>query len=79
MEIKVLGSGCATCKKLYKMVDAAVAELGADANVVYVTDMADIVRAGIMSTPGLIINDKVKSSGRLPKAKEIKNMIEEEM
>ena len=79
MEIKVLGTGCATCQKLYKLVDTAVAELGADASVAHVTDMADIVAAGIMQTPGLVINGKVKSTGRLPKPKEIKKMIEEEM
>ena len=79
MQIKVLGTGCATCKKLYKMVDDAVADLGVDADVVYVTEMADIVGAGIMSTPGLIVNDKVKSAGRLPKMKEVRQMIEEEM
>ena len=79
MQIKVLGTGCATCKKLYKMVDEAVADLCIDADVVYVTEMADIVGAGIMQTPGLIVNDKIKSTGRLPKIKEVKQMIEEEM
>lgn len=75
MEIKVLGGGCASCKKLLETVHEAVKELNADANILYITDMAEIMQRGIMSTPGLIINGKVKSMGRVPKLKEIKKMI----
>ncbi len=79
MEIKVLGSGCATCHKLYESVKQAVAELGADAQVRYVTDMAEIAKSGLMHMPGLIMNGKVKAAGRVPSAKELKGMIADEM
>ena len=78
MEIKVLGGGCASCKKLLESVQASVAEVGADVDVLYITDMAEIVKQGIMSTPALMINGKVKSMGRVPKQKEIKQMISDE-
>ena len=79
MEIKVLGSGCATCHKLHESVKQAMAELGADAQVLYITDMMEIVKAGIMHTPGLLINGKVKAMGRVPSVKELKAMISDEM
>ncbi len=79
MEIKVLGSGCATCKKLHELALAAVKETGAGADVKYVTDMQEIMKTGIMRMPGLIINGKVKSMGRVPKPKEIEQMILDEM
>jgi small redox-active disulfide protein 2 len=78
MEIKVLGGGCAKCKKLHETMLEAVKELGTDAHVLYITDMAEIAKSGLMSTPGLIINGRVKSMGRVPKLKEIKQMIEDE-
>lgn len=79
MEIKVLGGGCANCEKLHKTALEAVKETGVDAKVLYITDMAEIVKSGLMSTPGLIINGRVKSMGRVPKLKEIKQMIEDEI
>jgi small redox-active disulfide protein 2 len=79
MEIKVLGGGCANCHKLHETVLEAVKELGTDAQVLYITDMAEIAKSGLMSTPGLIINGKVKSMGRVPKLKEIKQMITDEI
>jgi small redox-active disulfide protein 2 len=79
MEIKVLGSGCATCHKLHESVKQAVAELGADAQVLYVTDMMEIAKSGLMHMPGLIMNGKVKAAGRVPSVKEIKQMISDEM
>jgi small redox-active disulfide protein 2 len=78
MEIKVLGGGCASCKKLHELTQDAVKELNIEANILYITDMAQIMQAGIMSTPALIINGKAKAMGRVPKLKEIKKMIEEE-
>lgn len=75
MEIKVLGSGCANCKKLLGFAQEAVREMGIDTEVIYVTDMMDIVAAGLMRTPGLIINGKIKASGRIPPVREIKEMI----
>jgi len=78
MEIKVVGSGCKNCKNLLKNAEAAVRESGADAPDVYVTDMADILATGILRTPGLIINGKIKTMGRVTSAKEIRQMIEGE-
>ncbi len=78
MEIKVLGSGCANCKKLLGFAKEAVKEMAMDTEVIYVTDMMEIVAAGLMRTPGLIINGKIKATGRIPPVKEIKGMITEE-
>ncbi len=79
MEIKVVGAGCRNCKNLLKATQDAVQELGTDAQILYVTDMADIVATGIMRTPGLIINGKTKVTGRVPSVKEIKQLITDEL
>lgn len=71
LEIKILGSGCANCVKLGDLTKEAVQELGLEANVVKVTDMQDILSYGVMRTPGLVVNDEVKISGRVPKKEEI--------
>ncbi len=78
MEIKVVGSGCANCKNLLQKTQEAVKELNVDAQVIYVTDMEEIIATGIMRTPGLMINGKIKMSGRVPSVKEIKQLIEAE-
>lgn len=79
MEIKVVGSGCKSCKKLLKATEDAVKELGSDAVITYVTEMEEIIATGIMRTPGLIIDDKIKVMGRVPAVKEIMQMINDEM
>ncbi|MBT3319885.1 MAG: thioredoxin family protein [Clostridia bacterium] len=76
MEIKVLGGGCKSCEKMLKFTKEAVSELGIDAQVQYITDMDQIMQAGVMSTPALIIDGVIKSTGRVVKTKEIKKMIE---
>jgi len=76
MEIKVLGSGCANCKKLLENVEVACKELAFDANSIYVTDYMEIAKAGLMRTPGLMIDGKIASYGRVPNSDEIKKMIE---
>jgi len=76
MEIKVLGSGCANCKKLLENVEVACKELAFDANIIYVTDYMEIAKAGLMRTPGLMIDGKIASYGRVPNSDEIKKMIE---
>jgi small redox-active disulfide protein 2 len=78
MEIKVLGPGCRNCEKLEADATQAVKEAGTDSTVTKVTDMAEIMRYGVLSTPGLVINGKVKSYGRLPSVKEIRAWIEDE-
>ncbi len=76
MEIKVLGPGCANCQKMEELAKQAVKELDITAEVVKITDISDIARHGILSTPGLIINGKVKHSGKpLPSLEKIKELI----
>lgn len=75
MEIKVLGSGCANCKKLEENVREAVAKLGIEADVQKVEDIAAIMGYGVMSTPGLVVDGEVKSSGRLPSVNEIMDIL----
>ena len=71
MEIKILGTGCPRCKRLEELTRDAVRDLGVQANVVHVTDMQAIMAYPIVSTPGLVIDEKVVSSGRLPAKSEI--------
>ncbi|MEW6066141.1 redox-active disulfide protein [Desulforamulus profundi] len=78
MEIKVLGTGCQNCKALEKAVKEVVAEMNLQANVEKVEEIGKIVQYGVMLTPGLVINGKVKVSGRVPSKADIKKMISEE-
>jgi small redox-active disulfide protein 2 len=71
INIKILGSGCANCKRLEAVTRKVVEDLGLSAEFEKVTDMADIMKWPILSTPGLVINDKVVSSGRIPGESEI--------
>ena len=66
LNIKVLGSGCTNCINLEKMCYDIVAENNIDATIEKVSDYKDIMSYGIMSTPGLIVNGKILSSGKLP-------------
>ena len=75
MEIKVLGTGCPRCKALEKMVIHPLTELDVAADVSKVEDIYKIMSYGIMHTPGLVINDKVVLSGRLPSQSEVKELI----
>ena len=71
LTIKVLGSGCANCKKLEAITRQVIDQMGAQADVIKVTEYPDIMAYNIMSTPGLVINEKVVSTGRIPSAAEI--------
>ena len=71
MKIEILGSGCPSCKKLEKNAEAAVKEAGLDAEIAKVTDMTEIMNYGVTSTPALVIDGVVKSSGKILKANEI--------
>lgn len=75
MEIKILGTGCTKCKTLESATREAVAELGITADVRKEEDIMKIMGYGIMQTPGLVINGKVVSSGRVLTAAEIKELI----
>ncbi len=75
MDVKILGSGCANCHALEAAAKEAVAELGLDATVEMVTDYTRILGYGVMSTPGLVIDDKVIVSGRVPSKEEVKRFL----
>lgn len=68
LSIKVLGPGCANCRKLEEIVREALATTGVEAEVLKVTDMGQIVAYDVLKTPGLVINEKLVSSGRIPTA-----------
>jgi len=75
MEIKVLGTGCTKCKTLEKVTLEAVRELGLEATVTKEEDIMNIMAYGVMRTPGLVIDEKVVVSGRIPSAKELKELL----
>lgn len=79
MEIKVLGPGCTNCHKMEDLTKTAVKELGITADVVKITDIGQIAMHGILSTPGLIVNGKIKHSGKpLPSLEKVKELIKGE-
>jgi small redox-active disulfide protein 2 len=69
--IKVLGSGCARCQKVEEVVREAVIELDVEATIQKVKEDAEIAKYPILSTPGLVINEELKSAGRIPKKEEV--------
>ena len=79
MVIKILGVGCSRCKNLEKQVINVLSKNDSAADVEKVTDVKDMMQYGILSTPGLVINEKLKSSGLTLKDEQILNWIKEEM
>ena len=75
MEIVILGTGCPKCKTLEKLTREAIGELNVDANISKQEDIVKIIEYGILSTPGLVINEKLVLSGRVPSSEEIKKII----
>jgi small redox-active disulfide protein 2 len=71
-QIQILGTGCVNCVRLERNAREAVAAVGIEAEITKVTDYADIMSFGIMSTPGLVIDGQVLSVGRVPSAEQIK-------
>jgi len=71
LTIKVLGSGCANCKRVEQIAHKVIAEMGIKAEVIKVTDYNDITAYNVLSTPGLVINEKVVSTGRIPTPAEV--------
>lgn len=71
LTIKVLGSGCANCKRVEQIVHKVVDEMTLQAEVIKVTEYPEIMKYNVMSTPGLVINEKLVSTGRIPTPAEV--------
>ncbi len=79
ISIKILGTGCPKCKTLERTTREVVEENGFDAEITKVEDIMDIMNYGVLSTPGLVINEKVAISGRMPSRDEIKTQIQKHL
>ncbi|MFH1287771.1 MAG: thioredoxin family protein [bacterium] len=75
MKIEILGTGCPKCKKLYEHAEQALKETGINAELKKVTDIKEIMNNGVMITPALAIDGKIKSAGKIPSVEEIKNWL----
>jgi small redox-active disulfide protein 2 len=75
VKIEILGSGCPKCKQLEENAKKALEEAGKKADVVKITDINEIINKGVMVTPAIIIDGKLKASGRIPEVKEIKSWL----
>ncbi|KPL72871.1 thioredoxin family protein [Leptolinea tardivitalis] len=75
MNVKILGSGCANCQRLEALTKKVIDELGVEAQIDHVRDYAEIMKYPILSTPALVINEKVVASGRIPSENEIKGWL----
>ncbi len=75
MVIKILGTGCKKCTTLFEHTESALKILGQEAEVFKVTDMKDIMGYGVMATPALVIDEKVVSTGKVPKPNDIAGII----
>ena len=71
LTIKVLGSGCANCKRVEQIVHKVVDEMALQAEIIKVTEYPEIMKYNVMSTPGLVINEKIVSTGRIPTPAEV--------
>ena len=77
MKIKILGSGCTSCSKLYENTKKAVEEAGIDAEIIKVQEYEEMLSYGVIKTPAVVIDEKVVSSGRVLKTKEIVKFIKQ--
>jgi small redox-active disulfide protein 2 len=75
MKIKILGTGCPNCKKLYAEAEKAVASSGVKVDLEKVEKIEEIIKYGIVATPGLVIDEEIKASGRIPQSDEIVSWI----
>ena len=79
LSIKLLGPGCANCQKVEAAAKSAVASMGVEAEIVKVTDYGQIMSYNLLSTPGLVINEKLVAAGRIPKDAEVMTWIADAM
>ncbi|KAF1085516.1 hypothetical protein SPSYN_01659 [Sporotomaculum syntrophicum] len=79
MEKKILGTGCAKCNELSKRVSELNSELNLGAEVKKFEDLREILAEGVMNTPALVVNGKVKAFGKVPDKKALKKYIEQEL
>jgi small redox-active disulfide protein 2 len=79
LNIKILGPGCPRCQEVEKRAKEVVQEMNIEANIEKVTDLKKIMEYKLLSTPGLVINEKVVISGKIPAKSQIKQWIEEEL
>lgn len=77
VSIKVLGSGCKSCHQLYENTKEAVKNAGLSVEVDYITDLEKIMEYGVMSMPGLVVNEKVVSMGKVLKTSEVEKLLGE--
>ena len=75
MKIEILGMGCPKCKQLFDNAEKALNELGIEAELVKVEDMDKITEYGVMTTPALVVDGKVKVAGKVPSSGEIKGLL----
>ena len=75
MIIKVLGTGCANCKNLERVTREALSDLGIDARIEKVEDYGQIMGYGVMSTPGLVVDERVVLSGRVPSVEQVRELL----
>jgi len=75
MIIKILGPGCANCRRLEKLTRASLDAAGVEASLCKVTDAATYIDYGVMATPGLVINEQTVCSGRVPSPSELSKFI----
>lgn len=75
MIIKILGGGCPNCKKLHENTESALKELGMEATIEEVKDIDQIIDYGVMKTPALVVDEKVKSAGKVLSTEEIKKLL----
>ncbi|HIE33927.1 MAG TPA: thioredoxin family protein [Candidatus Altiarchaeales archaeon] len=78
MKIEILGMGCVKCNTLYRNVRRAVQELGIKPEIEHVKDMDKILDHGVMTTPALAMDGKIKCAGRIPDVEEIKKWLQED-
>ncbi len=79
LHIKILGGGCANCERLEKHTKAAVAQLGAEAIFTKSGDFDEYAKYGLLATPGLVVNDKLVSAGRVPAVSQVVTLIANEL